>query len=276
MPCTGRLAVVRQMNNLSVFTIDDARFALVDGLTGFVLEKDGNEYKFMSTTVLDFTDQWHETATGVVGMTKDGRVKTWFREEEEEEEEELMPTGFQYVGDGHYLHSSLKILTTSPYEADLRAEYDEAEDMYDGKSLLVDWQSDRFRVMDATAPDRNFRVYQKTEDGEFVENETIKPMPEHTKEDPYSTYIQTVYHMPLFVVGKIYNIRENFALCVGATRTNPHCKEIYILQSNVWSRVSDWNEEGLERRFIPPNTLVSFRFQPRIGWAVTSVRHLRV
>ena len=276
--CTGKPAVVGQLNNLSGFKIDDVRFALVDGFIGMVFEKDGNEYKVVNTTVLDFTDNWHKTATGVVGMTKDGTVKTWFREEEEPV---LMPTSFQYVGDGHYLHNSLKISTNSPYQAELWAEYDK-EDTYDGRSLLVGWQSDKFIVMDATAPDRNFRTFQQLEKGElkkwtFVENVTMKPIPEYTKDkDPYITYIQTVYHIPLSVVDQIYRIRENFALCVGATRTNPHCKEIYILQNNVWSRVSDWNEEDLERRFIPPNILVSFKFQPRMGWMVKSVRHVQI
>ena len=282
MPCSGTLAVVGQLNNLSGFMVDDNRFALFDGCTGLVLEEDDDgKYTVVSTTVLDFTDHWHETVTGVVGMTKNGTVKTWLREQEEEESV-MMPSGFQHVGDGHYLHNSLRISTSSPYQAELWADFHE-QDMHDGRSLLVDWQSDRFTVMDATAPDRTFRVYRKTENDELdewthVENGGIKPMPEYTKDkNPYSTYIQTVYHVPLFVVDRLYHIRENFALCVGAPRTNLHCKEIYILQNNnVWSRVSDWNEENLERRFIPPDRLLSFRFQPRIGWAMTSVRHLRI
>jgi len=277
MPCTGTPAVVGQLNRLCGFMVDDDKFALFDGCIGLVLEKDDDKYTVVSTTLLDFTDHWHKTATGVVGMTKDGRVKTWPRDEEPV----LMPMAFQHVGDDHYLHNSLRISTTSPYQAELWADFDE-QDTHNGRSLLVDWQSDRFTVMDATAPDRNFRVYRKTENDEIDEwtcvgNEDIKPMPEFTKDkNPYSVYIQTVYHVPLFVVDKLYHIRENFALCVGASRTNLHCKEIYILRNNVWSRVSDWNEEYLERRFIPPNTLLSFKFQPRIGWAVTSVRHIRI
>ena len=145
-----------------------------------MLEKDDDKYVVVSTTLLDITDHWHKTATGVVGMTKDGRVKTWLRDEEPV----LMPMAFEHVGDGHCLHNSLRISTTSLYQAELWVDFDE-QDTHNGSSLLVDWQSDRFTVMDATAPDCNFRLYRKTENDELDEwtcvgNEDIKPMPEFT------------------------------------------------------------------------------------------------
>jgi len=279
MPCIGSLAVVQQLSNLSGFAVDDDALALCDGITGLLIRKKGNEYKIVDTTALDFTDHWYETDTGVVGMTSHGIIKRWFCHNNEMP---LMPRGFRHVGHGSYIHNSLRISTTSPYQAELWAELHD-EDMNDGRPVIVNWRQDEFTVMDATAPDRRFRMFQKLSDGEVeewapIEKELSKPMPENAVQDPYNLYVQTIYHVPLCVVGKPYPVQENFHLCVGATRTNPHCKEVYILRTNgnVWARLSNWNEEHLERKFIPPNALVSFRFQRSIGWVVNGVRHIRV
>lgn len=286
MPCTGGLVVMQQLSNLSGFVVDADTLALCDGAIGLLLKRQGDGYtcRAADSTRLDFTDHWHETDTGVIGVNCQGVVTTWLCHNAESPPP-LMPTGFQHVGGGRYLHNSLRFSTSSLCQAEIWAQrYD--EDANNGRSVLVDWREDKFTIMDATAPDRCFTTFHKLSDDEEVEKwtpvvkkEHARPVPEHaTQEDPYNSYVETVYHIPLYVDGKTYSIRDDLALCVGTTRTNLRCKEVYILHisKNVWSRLSNWNEENVERKFVPPNVLISFRFTPNIGWAVKGVRFIRI
>ena len=276
----GRPFAVSHLDNLVCFEQGHNRVAVCDGWEIGVMELMAENITVQDMVEIQYTDHWHETSRGVIGVTCSGAIVSWPKKTNcVVESADFFPESFTYIFGSVFVHDSLSAVfeENRSAEANVWDLLEQERDMRDGLSLVSHYSPDSsYTVVDATLPTRPFRVFRPDSLMEYWNHsteDTLKPGTERVCTDPYEAHIESYYHTPLHVVGRFHPMENGRSLCVGATRSDPRCRELYVVDDKaVWSRITDWREPNIERRLVSVEKALSFTFQPQLGWVVKDLR----
>lgn len=263
-----------QIERLCAFESKENEIAVSDGYSGKVLEWGNDGLSLKEESKLHFLDGWQETERGIIGVKEDETVKLWPQGEPKEMPPTLFPESYRYIADSTYIHNSLTYVTGDDSMEDEWIT-NRRRDMRDGRSAILQYTKDTsFTIMDAALPERQFRVFRPNSDLSFwSRTDFIEPQAEFEGDttDPYKKFIERLYHIPLFVCGHFYE-KWGMSMCVGASRRDS-CMELFaVTKDAIWSRLTNWSQPNVERKMVSANKIISFDFQPEMGWCVKDVR----
>ena len=266
------------------YRTEENEVALCDGKKGaiFTLDDTSNLATLKSITNLRFKGQCKETSRGISGLTEDGEVLAWpYRSPYDTSAiAEMSSEAYTYIGRGAFIHNSLTNVFTEDDTLTVKEWNSSGKepDMREGVAMVTHYmQNKNLIIMDATMPSRKMRVIAHDTELNCLKRlplAYLTPRAEYTPSDPYNNHIEYNYHTPLYVTGRAYAIDDKLSLCIGTSRFNFSIEEVYgVTNEAIWSRLSNYNEPGVQRRLVAADTVVSFYFQPYIGWAVKNFIH---
>ena len=222
------------------------------GERGYVLSLDGDRLIPKSGGV--YFEQASETANGVVYETKAGACGEWPLKSGKNAILSPLPN-YQYVDSGAYVHNSLTHVIFDDQFQELPSTEDN-EDMLFCQPLVVHVTKNKMVVIDAAAPQRPYIIRE-------YERDAWRMLEKH---------VPVKGDIPTQVEGRFHAMGDVF-LCIGLSKVGFHELYTFHYQTGTWRQVSDFHEEGVNKRLICTSLVANITWN-HSRWVLKSINSL--